>query len=80
MSPLYDDISDFEVLFEKEGFQVSQYHGISKVQLVHRCDKSKPWKNVAELVDRNDETGIWKCVYCYQTCPDDVVTVLEMMR
>jgi NAD-dependent dihydropyrimidine dehydrogenase PreA subunit len=79
MSPLYDDIHEFEVLFEQEGFQVSKYPGLTKPQLVHRCSVKEHSTAVAELVHKHPKTGQWKCSYCYRICPDDVITVWTLL-
>ena len=67
----YDNVKPKEVLFELDGFQIVKYHGMFKAQLVHRCSMTKH----AELVQRSEESGEWRCTYCYQICPDEVATV-----
>ncbi len=88
MSPLYDNDGTSEVLFEQDGFQVSQYSGMDNIQLVHRCPmktenvgKASGYSDdTAEFVSQSVITGAWRCDYCYLKCPDDVVTVWTMME
>jgi hypothetical protein len=81
MSPLYDCTGDPEVLFERDGFQVSKYKGIYRPELMHRCWtglKERRREGSAEFVQKM--TVGWRCSYCYQVCPDEVVAVWTMME
>jgi hypothetical protein len=82
MSPLYDCAGDPEVLFELEGFQVAKYKSTHRPELMHRCWNDIPnsgrRKGSAEFVSKM-ESG-WKCSYCYQSCPDEVVAVWTFMQ
>jgi hypothetical protein len=73
---MYNTTDDPKVLFEVDGFQVSNYSAVNKPVLMHLCpDRSRPNEGF-QVVQDHDR---WTCTHCAAEPPDEAVGVHVFM-